>query len=1252
MAEIPLSVDNSRVVDPLRETAELMREIVQGNEKVEKSFQDAFTASARDVDKTTNALKDTDDEQKKVAKTADGIKKEFSSLEKKKKDAYDGKEVKEFEDDVKKADRATDGLGDSLDSIPVGVFDELKGGIGELIGSIRGLKEETDDLDGGEGGGAGGGFGGILGKLGPIALGVGAVVGGIGAAVAGVVELDEKFDNLRGTVQRLFQTTEEETDRIVTNVEAIADTFDEEVNEVLLATNTLAKEFGISGVESSLLIKDGLNSIANVNGELLEGVKEYSSQIRAAGGDAQDLFNILELSQQEGVFSDKGVDVVKEFGLRIREQADGTRVALDNAFGAGFADDLFGRLESGTITSIDALAEVSEALGGLNENSKEAQTVIADVFGGAGEDAGFRFLTLLEDINEEQGIQNKQLTEEQQRKQETFEANQRLAGAQNRLSKAIGDSSAIGRIWIDIQTFFVEVLITVAEAINDVVRAFESMEGFVEVMLELVGVSNEAQKSLDEFNKTATAQDQIMRRASEAIQRQDAVGRQRIKTLQFEIDAIQNSAIADEKKKEIIEGLNEEYPELLKNIDLETASTEELAEVKKQLTAQILEEEVARKQLEAQRLLDIQIQQREAELARTVRGSERAKELEEELKFLNTRVQAQIDSTADAARVQLGLIERANDEEVADEELTEDEKNRINEEALAARAKIQEEFNNLIKEILKRGQDAFLNDQLVAQEERLKRQRDFQLSELQSLFDHARDLQEELTGSRELEQEVIDAFNLAFEKIENDFQDKILDIRRKANQKLIAEQLKFQQQIVSERQTGVDQEVAILAAREREELAVIEQNRKRVGQKERDFDREQALLRLDTQQFFLNERLKLIDVEFEAKQSAIFRELDAIEGKEGAEYDLKRKNLDRKLELLRIETDAQKEQGTAQVQNFQDQIDELENIKGPTLGQVFEDVQGALANAFNLDPEQLQAVTAALQQVAGEIFNIIQDSLSGQLEANQTIIDQLNERETELEESLNRELEFQAKGYANNVKLKQEELDRIRDAERAANEQRKELLAEQEKLDTVSQAVSLITASANLYKVLSPLPFGIGVALATVLTGAMLTAFLATKAKARNITSLAEGGVGDSQGMIKGKRHSHGGENFLDHVEVEDGEMFGVFNRKASKKYRDMISGFVDAVNNDNLDGFMPDPALPKLVLKRNGQLNSKEIELKATVMADGMGEHLAELPKIRKAVVKTANRKGDFVYQEGGETYLLRVSENGSKQRFKLKKA
>lgn len=194
-----------------------------------------------------------------------------------------------------------------------------------------------------------------------------------------------------------FDITRENASKLTKQIRGVAEAFGRDFNDVLKSSNILSKEFGISGSEAVNLINEGFEKGADINGEYLELLKEYPAQLKTVGLSARQTIAIITQTEQAGLFSDKGIDAIKEAGIRLRELTPATEAALNNIGLA--ANEIQTQLASGEKTLFEITQQVSAKMAELPPQSKEVGTAIADIFGGPGEDVGLRFLTTLKDID-------------------------------------------------------------------------------------------------------------------------------------------------------------------------------------------------------------------------------------------------------------------------------------------------------------------------------------------------------------------------------------------------------------------------------------------------------------------------------------------------------------------------------------------------------------------------------------------------------------------------------------------------------------------------------------------------------------------------------------------------------------------------------------------------------------------------------------------------------------------------------------
>lgn len=180
-------------------------------------------------------------------------------------------------------------------------------------------------------------------------------------------------------------------------VQAVADAFNVDFNDTLIAANAMVKQFGISVNEAMQLIQDGFVAGANVNGEFLDIVREYPAYFKEAGISAEGFIAITTQAAKEGIFSDKGVDTIKEANLRLREMTTATATALDNI---GISSkQVQEELQNGSKTTFEVMQQVSERLSELPDDAAVVGAAIANIFGGPGEDAGLQYIRTLKDIS-------------------------------------------------------------------------------------------------------------------------------------------------------------------------------------------------------------------------------------------------------------------------------------------------------------------------------------------------------------------------------------------------------------------------------------------------------------------------------------------------------------------------------------------------------------------------------------------------------------------------------------------------------------------------------------------------------------------------------------------------------------------------------------------------------------------------------------------------------------------------------------
>ena len=221
-------------------------------------------------------------------------------------------------------------------------------------------------------------------------------VAGVGMAFKWWYDYNKGLMEATRLTQQFTGLTGDEMKSVRNEVLAVSNTFGLEFTETMQSANTMSKAFGISVSESLKIMQDGLVSGANANGEFLDTIKEYPRYFKEAGLSAEEMVAISTQATKEGIFSDKGVDTIKEGNLRLREMTTATAAALD---GIGISSKQVQKdLQDGSKTTFQVMQEVANKLKELPQSSAAVGSAIANIFGGPGEDAGLAYIEMLGDI--------------------------------------------------------------------------------------------------------------------------------------------------------------------------------------------------------------------------------------------------------------------------------------------------------------------------------------------------------------------------------------------------------------------------------------------------------------------------------------------------------------------------------------------------------------------------------------------------------------------------------------------------------------------------------------------------------------------------------------------------------------------------------------------------------------------------------------------------------------------------------------
>lgn len=293
------------------------------------------------------------------------------------------------------------------------------------------------------------------------------------------------------------------------------------------------------------------------------------------------------------------------------------------------------------------------------------------------------------------------------------------------------------------------------------------------------------------------------------------------------------------------------------------------------------------------------------------------------------------------------------------------------------------------------------------------------------------------------------------------------------------------------------------------------------------------------------------------------------------------------------------------------------------------------------DKKQLEAYKKFVDVFGGEL----KDFLNEQFDAQQSLLDDEQDANDEvkkaredklksLQDQLAAEYELQRQGLANNVDailaaIAAEEQAKKQDLEndKRIKEEKAKLAKAQLLVDSATQASSLFTASAEIYKSLAALgPIGVAGAIATI--ALMIGSFVSAKAKALEA-------INAGAGFQKGGHTGNMGETEI--AGVVHGQEF-VSTAKTTRKHRNLL----EAMHSEDYSGLTIKDLAP--LLSGTGVTFNKDV---LNEIRNDQANYTAKKesePMMLISVMSATNKKVDKFFQYVKNKPQNETDENGNK--------
>lgn len=283
---------------------------------------------------------------------------------------------------------------------------------------------------------------------------------------------------------------------------------------------------------------------------------------------------------------------------------------------------------------------------------------------------------------------------------------------------------------------------------------------------------------------------------------------------------------------------------------------------------------------------------------------------------------------------------------------------------------------------------------------------------------------------------------------------------------------------------------------------------------------------------------------------------------------------------------------------------------------------GTLLEKLGFDDDQVDALKDAVNIVIEQLQSIV----DAEVEMSKQIVEAAEARVEAAQKAYDAEIEARNNGYANNVATARKELEQEK-----KNQQEKQKMLEaaqrrQESLNSITQASSLITASANLWSSFSSIPI-VGPALALAAIATMWTSFATAKVKAKQVTAsqsdeYGEGGLE----FLEGGSHASGNDidlgvkNKKKHrMKAEGGEALAIINKNKTRKYRKILPDVINSLNK----GIFEDK-----------YANAFNRDADADIF---INQSNADLRKIESSLDKIIKQNGEKIFVDGQGRTIIR---------------
>lgn len=369
---------NDAVMTQYKENMRVLKKELQNNLRQEQEMQGSLKQLRAELSNATKA---------------------YDELSRAERNGAKGKElqqhIKDITKELKGAEEATDRFYRNVGNYKNSIAEALTGN-NQFASSL--LKMAQD------GGGVKGLFTNIIGSVkafgtalmgllsNPVFLGIAGIAGagaafkwwwGYNEGLMKASKLTTAFTGMHGEEMKTYRN----------EVQAVSDAFGLDFSETLKTVNALVQNYGISWQDALTKVKDGLLMGGSILPEYSQFIQQYAGAFKDLGINANQLVGIMTSIGKSGINVNTALQSINRGGYNLQKMS--ATLSKDLKAAGIDADDLSKRIQSGQISTIGAMQEVTKKLEEQGVTSKNTAVVMQDLFGKGAINLGSQFLKVL-----------------------------------------------------------------------------------------------------------------------------------------------------------------------------------------------------------------------------------------------------------------------------------------------------------------------------------------------------------------------------------------------------------------------------------------------------------------------------------------------------------------------------------------------------------------------------------------------------------------------------------------------------------------------------------------------------------------------------------------------------------------------------------------------------------------------------------------------------------------------------------------